>query len=123
MHILDEALAGGVTVLPGEVAFKLHDTFGFPLDLSADVCRERDLSVDEAGFHAAMEKQKAQGRAAGKFKMDKALDYAGDGNHFVGYDELTATTKIVAMYADGAPVSALTAGQSGVLVLATTPFL
>jgi alanyl-tRNA synthetase len=122
MHILDEALAGGVTVLPGEVAFKLHDTFGFPLDLSADVCRERDLSVDEAGFHAAMEKQKAQGRAAGKFKMDKALDYAGEGNDFVGYDELTSTTKIVAMYADGAPVSALKAGQSGVLVLATTPF-
>jgi alanyl-tRNA synthetase len=104
------------------VAFKLHDTFGFPLDLSADVCRERDLSVDEAGFHAAMEKQKAQGRAAGKFKMDKALDYAGEGNDFVGYDELTSTTKIVAMYADGAPVSALKAGQSGVLVLATTPF-
>jgi alanyl-tRNA synthetase len=122
MHILDEALAGGVAVLPGEVAFKLHDTFGFPLDLSADVCRERDLSVDEAGFHAAMEKQKAQGRAAGKFKMDKALDYAGEGNDFVGYDELTSTTKIVAMYADGAPVSALKAGQSGVLVLATTPF-
>ena len=122
MHILDEALAGGVTVLPGEVAFKLHDTFGFPLDLSADVCRERDLSVDEAGFHAAMEKQKAQGRAAGKFKMDKALDYVGEGNDFVGYDELTAATKIVAMYADGAPVSALKAGQSGVLVLATTPF-
>jgi len=122
MHILDEALAGGVTVLPGDVAFKLHDTFGFPLDLSADVCRERDLSVDEAGFHAAMEKQKAQGRAAGKFKMDKALDYAGEGNDFVGYDELTATTKIVAIYADGAPVSALKAGQSGVLVLAATPF-
>ncbi len=122
MHILDEALAGGVTVLPGEVAFKLHDTFGFPLDLSADVCRERDLSVDEAGFHAAMEKQKAQGRAAGKFKMDKVLDYAGDSNDFVGYDALTATTKIVAMYADGAPVSGLKAGQSGVLVLATTPF-
>jgi alanyl-tRNA synthetase len=122
MHILDEALAGGVAVLPGEVAFKLHDTFGFPLDLSADVCRERDLSVDEAGFHAAMEKQKAQGRAAGKFKMDKALDYAGEGNDFVGYDELTSTTKIVAMYADGAPVSALKAGESGVLVLATTPF-
>ena len=69
-----------------------------------------------------MEKQKAQGRAAGKFKMDKALDYAGEGNDFVGYDELTSTTKIVAMYADGAPVSALKAGQSGVLVLATTPF-
>ena len=122
MQILDAALDGGVKVLPGEVAFKLHDTYGFPLDLSADVCRERDLSVDEAGFQAAMEKQKAQGRAAGKFKMDRALDYSGDGNDFVGYDSLTQTTKIVALYADGAPATALNAGQSGVVVLDTTPF-
>jgi len=122
MQILDAALDGGVQVLPGEVAFKLHDTYGFPLDLSADVCRERDLSVDEAGFHAAMEKQKAQGRAAGKFKQDKALDYSGDGNDFVGYDSLTQTAKIVALYADGAPVTALNAGQTGVVVLDTTPF-
>ncbi|WP_396438194.1 alanine--tRNA ligase, partial [Limnohabitans sp.] len=86
MQILDSALEGGVKVLPGEVAFKLHDTFGFPLDLSADVCRERGLTVDEAGFAAAMEKQKVQARAAGKFKMDKALDYSGEGNDFVGYD-------------------------------------
>ena len=61
MQILDEALAGGVKLLPGDVAFKLHDTFGFPLDLSADVCRERGVTVDEAGFHAAMEAQKAKG--------------------------------------------------------------
>jgi alanyl-tRNA synthetase len=71
MQILDAALAGGVAQLPGEVAFKLHDTFGFPLDLSADVCRERGLTVDEAGFHAAMDRQKAQARAAGKFKMTR----------------------------------------------------
>ena len=74
MQILDAALEGGAKVLPGEVAFKLHDTYGFPLDLSADVCRERNLSVDEAGFTAAMERQKAQARAAGKFKMDRALE-------------------------------------------------
>jgi alanyl-tRNA synthetase len=61
MEILDAALAGGAKVLPGEVAFKLHDTFGFPLDLSADVCRERDVTVDEAGFHAAMEQAKGRG--------------------------------------------------------------
>ncbi|MBT9508024.1 alanine--tRNA ligase [Rhodoferax sp.] len=122
MQILDAALEGGVRVLPGEVAFKLHDTFGFPLDLSADVCRERDLSVDEAGFQAAMEKQKAQGRAAGKFKMDRALEYSGDGNDFVGYDSLTQTTKVVALYADGVQATELKAGQSGVLVLDTTPF-
>jgi alanyl-tRNA synthetase len=122
MQILDAALDGGVKVLPGEVAFKLHDTYGFPLDLSADVCRERGLTVDEAGFAVAMEKQKAQARAAGKFKMDKALDYTGAGNDFVGYDELTAHAKVLALYADGNAVSELKAGQLGVVVLDTTPF-
>jgi len=122
MQILDAALEGGVKVLPGEVAFKLHDTYGFPLDLSADVCRERDLSVDEAGFAVAMEKQKAQARAAGKFKMDKALDYTGEGNDFVGYEDLTANAKVLALYADGNAVTELKAGQAGVVVLDTTPF-
>ncbi|UJW82157.1 alanine--tRNA ligase [Hydrogenophaga sp. SL48] len=122
MDILDAALADGAKVLPGDVAFKLHDTYGFPLDLSGDVCRERGLSVDEAGFHAAMEAQKAKGRAAGKFKMDKALDYTGAGNTFVGYDKLEATAKVVALYLDGTPVAELKAGQQGVAVLDTTPF-
>ena len=122
MQILDAALEGGVKVLPGEVAFKLHDTYGFPLDLSADVCRERGLSVDEAGFAVAMEKQKAQARAAGKFKMDKALDYSGEGNDFVGYGDLTANAKVLALYAEGHAVTDLKAGQSGVVVLDTTPF-
>ncbi len=122
MDILDAALAGGQKVLPGDVAFKLHDTYGFPLDLSADVCRERGLSVDEAGFHAAMEKQKAQARAAGKFKMDRALEYTGAGNQFVGYEKLEVPAKIVALYLDGTPAAALKAGQNGVVVLDTTPF-
>jgi alanyl-tRNA synthetase len=122
MQILDEALSGAVKVLPGDVAFKLHDTFGFPLDLSADVCRERGVTVDSAGFDAAMAHQKAQGRAAGKFKQDRALDYSGAGNAFVGYEHLTTTTKIVAIYVDGVSVSGLKSGQAGVLVLATTPF-
>ncbi|MCZ2496041.1 alanine--tRNA ligase [Xylophilus sp. Kf1] len=122
MEILDAALDGGATVLPGEVAFKLHDTFGFPLDLSADVCRERDVSVDEAGFKAAMERQKAAGRAAGKFRMDRALDYAGHGNVFTGYDLLEAPATVAALYHEGAPVPALSEGQSGVVVLDTTPF-
>jgi alanyl-tRNA synthetase len=122
MSILDAALQGGAKVLPGEVAFKLHDTYGFPLDLSADVCRERGLSVDEAGFAAAMEKQKSQARAAGKFKMDKALDYTGAGNTFVGYDDLKATSKVVAVYLDGNSVAELKHGQTGVVVLDTTPF-
>jgi alanyl-tRNA synthetase len=122
MQILDAALAGGVQELPGEVAFKLHDTYGFPLDLSADVCRERGLSVDEAGFDVAMKKQKDQARAAGKFKMDKALDYSGAGNAFVGYESLQATAKVLALYRDGASVNQLDQGQSGVVVLDTTPF-
>ena len=122
MEILDAALAGGAKVLPGEVAFKLHDTYGFPLDLSADVCRERGLSVDEAGFAAAMDKQKAQARAAGKFKMDRALDYTGEGHAFTGYEKLEEPAKVVALYADGVAVQSLAAGQNGVVVLNTTPF-
>ncbi|WP_310568017.1 alanine--tRNA ligase, partial [Hydrogenophaga sp.] len=139
MFILDNALDGGVEVegggiafdgavpqpvkqLPGEIAFKLHDTYGFPLDLTNDVCRERGLSVDEAGFHAAMEAQKAKGRAAGKFKMDKALEYTGAGNTFVGYEQLEAPAKVVALYLDGTAVAELKAGQQGVVVLDTTPF-
>ncbi|WP_019042557.1 alanine--tRNA ligase [Comamonas testosteroni] len=122
MEILDSALAGDVKVLPGDVAFKLHDTYGFPLDLSNDVARERGVTVDEAGFNAAMQHQKETARAAGKFKMDRALEYTGQGNTFVGYDKLAESAKIVALYADGVSVSELKAGQNGVVVLDTTPF-
>ena len=121
MQILDAALTD-TKVLPGDVAFKLHDTYGFPLDLSADVCRERGLSVDEAGFHLAMDKQKAQARAAGKFKMDRALDYTGAGHAFTGYQMLEEAANVVALYADGVAVQSLDAGQSGVVVLSSTPF-
>jgi len=122
MQILDTALAGGVKVLPGDVAFKLHDTYGFPLDLSADVCRERGLEVDTEGFNAAMERQKSQARAAGKFKQDRGLDYVGAGNEFVGYEHLSQSSTVLALYLDGAEVRELAAGQSGVVVLASTPF-
>jgi alanyl-tRNA synthetase len=122
MEILDAALAGGKKVLPGDVAFKLHDTYGFPLDLSADVCRERGVTVDEDGFNAAMDKQKAAGRAAGKFKMDRALEYTGAGNLFTGYEKLEEPATVVALYAEGAAVDELKAGQVGVVVLNTTPF-
>ncbi len=122
MEILDSALGGDARVLPGEVAFKLHDTYGFPLDLTNDVCRERGVTVDEAGFQVAMERQKSQARAAGKFKMDKALDYSGDGNDFVGYERLESSATVVALYHEGMPVDALADGQSGVVVLDTTPF-
>ena len=122
MEILDAALAGGAKVLPGDVAFKLHDTYGFPLDLTNDVCRERGLSVDEAGFQTAMEEQKNKARAAGKFKMDRALEYTGDANAFTGYQKLAEAAKVVALYAEGSAVQELKAGQSGVVVLDTTPF-
>ncbi|MGZ5195543.1 MAG: alanine--tRNA ligase [Ramlibacter sp.] len=122
MEILDAALAGDAKVLAGDVAFKLHDTYGFPLDLSADVCRERGVSVDEAGFNAAMDKQKAAGRAAGKFKMDRVLEYTGEGNVFVGYEKLEEPAKVVAIYVDGTPAAELKSGQDGIVVLDTTPF-
>ena len=122
MEILDAALADGVAVLPGEVAFKLHDTYGFPLDLTKDVCRENGILVDEAGFQIAMEKQKTQARAAGKFKMDKALEYSGAVNIFTGYERLEEPARVVALYHEGSPVQALAEGQSGVVVLDTTPF-
>jgi alanyl-tRNA synthetase len=122
MEILDSALAGGQKVLPGDVAFKLHDTYGFPLDLTQDVCRERGVTVDVAGFDAAMDRQKAAGRAAGKFKMDRALEYVGAGNVFTGYEKLEEQAKVVALYRDGTPVQQLEEGQPGVVVLDTTPF-
>jgi alanyl-tRNA synthetase len=122
MEILDAALAGDKKVLPGDVAFKLHDTYGFPLDLTNDVCRERGVTVDEAGFNAAMDKQKAAGRAAGKFKMDRLLEYTGAANQFVGYEKLEQQANVAAIYVEGTQVSEIAAGQDGIVVLDTTPF-
>jgi len=122
MDILDAALKDGAKVLPGDVAFKLHDTYGFPLDLTQDVCRERGVAVDEAGFDAAMNRQKAAGRAAGKFKMDRALEYSGEGHPFTGYERLEEPSKVVALYREGTPVQQLAEGETGVVVLSTTPF-
>ncbi len=122
MEILDAALKDGAKVLPGEVAFKLHDTYGFPLDLTQDVCRERGVTVDAAGFDAAMDKQKAAGRAAGKFRMDRALEYTGAGHPFTGYEKLAEPATVVALYKDGTPVQQLASGEQGVVVLDTTPF-
>ncbi|MEG1203627.1 MAG: alanine--tRNA ligase-related protein, partial [Comamonas sp.] len=106
----------------GDVAFKLHDTYGFPLDLSNDVARERGVTVDEDGFKAAMEQQKSQARAAGKFKMDRALEYTGAANTFTGYEHLSEAAKIIAIYVDGTAANELKAGQNGIIVLDTTPF-
>ncbi|AOY93227.1 alanine--tRNA ligase [Cupriavidus sp. USMAA2-4] len=127
MSILDAAVAElksqGGKVLDGELAFKLHDTFGFPLDLTQDVCREQELSVDEAAFDAAMSRQREQARAAGKFKMAAGLEYNGDKTAFHGYDKLVVDgARVTALYVDGAAVDAMQPGQSGVVVLDNTPF-
>jgi alanyl-tRNA synthetase len=124
MGILDTALkslkSGGA--FDGALAFKLHDTYGFPLDLTADICREMDVVVDTAAFDAAMAQQKNQARAAGKFKLGAGLDYSGDATSFHGYDTLTHDGKILALYKDGAAVAQLNEGELGVVVLDHTPF-
>ena len=124
MTLLEEALAGlgSGKVLDGETAFRLHDTFGFPLDLTADVCRERGVTVDEAAFDQAMNRQREQARSAGKFKMTTALEYSGEATHFHGYEELTRTARVIAVYRDGSAVGQLAAGERGVVVLDHTPF-
>ncbi len=123
MEILETALAGGAKVFDGDLAFKLHDTFGFPLDLTADVCRERGVTVDETGFNAAMEKQRETARAASKFKMEAALSYSGAKTDFEGYNTLHIDdAKILALYKDGVSVNALAKGDTGVVVLDRTPF-
>ncbi len=106
----------------GETAFKLHDTFGFPLDLTQDVCREHDVLVDTAAFDAAMARQKAQARASGKFKMALTLEYEGPATHFHGYETLEHKGNILALYREGASVNELVEGEQGVVVLNDTPF-
>jgi alanyl-tRNA synthetase len=128
MEILESAIAalpanGAARVLPGDVAFKLHDTYGFPLDLTADVCRERDVAVDTAGFDAAMGRQRTQARAAGKFKVAQGLEYSGGETTFHGYDKLAHdSARVVAIYVDGSQASSARAGDDAVVVLDHTPF-
>ncbi|MBL0719820.1 alanine--tRNA ligase [Piscinibacter sp. Jin2] len=123
MEILEGALAGGVGTLDGELAFKLHDTYGFPLDLTADVCRERGVTVDTAAFEAAMQRQREQARAAGKFKMAQGLAYSGAATTFHGYEHLAREgATVTALYVDGSPVQAVEAGSDVVVVLDHTPF-
>ncbi len=109
-------------VFNGETAFKLHDTFGFPLDLTQDVCREHGVVVDTAAFDVAMARQKEQARAAGKFKMAANLEYEGPATIFHGYDLLESKGNVLALYKDGVPVNTLHEGEIGVAVLDDTPF-
>ncbi|MDO8812641.1 MAG: alanine--tRNA ligase, partial [Gallionella sp.] len=126
MAILEADLAEmaqqGSKVFNGETAFKLHDTYGFPLDLTADICRERNLIVDVAAFDRAMAQQKEQARAAGKFKMAANLEYEGPATIFHGYDLLESKGNILTLYKDGTPVNELNEGDMGVVVLDDTPF-
>ena len=122
MKLLEQALADGRRTLDGDTAFTLYDTFGFPLDLTADVCRERDIAVDEAGFEKAMTAQRERARAASQFKMGEKLDYEGVKTAFHGYDTLSHEGRVTALYQDGTPVASLTAGERGVVVLDHTPF-
>jgi alanyl-tRNA synthetase len=122
MKILEAQLLKDSKSLDGGTAFTLYDTYGFPLDLTADICRERGVTLDQAGFTAAMEQQKKTARAAGKFKMAAGVEYAGAKTTFVGYDELAHKAAIIALYSDGASVQQLSAGQAGIVVLDSTPF-
>jgi alanyl-tRNA synthetase len=129
MEMLETALAklpkDGVIdgAIDGDLAFKLHDTFGFPLDLTADVCRERGVRVDEAGFNAAMSRQKEQARSAAKFKVAAGLEYNGADTVFHGYEHLVCErSQVSAIYVDGTAVKSAKAGDDAVIVLDHTPF-
>ncbi|GGE66287.1 alanine--tRNA ligase [Massilia psychrophila] len=122
MKILEAQLAKDSKNLDGATAFTLYDTYGFPLDLTADICRERGVTLDQAGFTAAMEQQKKTARAAGKFKMAAGVEYSGAKTTFIGYDSLVHNATIIALYCGGAKVEQLKAGQAGIVVLDTTPF-
>ena len=122
MGVLEEAMASEDRMLDGETVFKLYDTFGFPLDLTADIARERGITVDFAGFEAAMERQRERARAASKFTMGKGLEFSGDKTEFVGYDSLEQEGRIVALYKDGSSVTEIGAGDQAVIVLDRTAF-
>ncbi|QAU33773.1 alanine--tRNA ligase [Janthinobacterium sp. 17J80-10] len=123
MEILDNALASGAQSIDGDTAFKLHDTYGFPVDLTADVCRERGVTVDEARFEQLLGEQRQRAREAGKFKMAHGLEYSGIPTTFHGYDSLVHEgAKITAIYVDGTHVHHANAGDDAVIVLDNTPF-
>ena len=124
MKILETALAGipEKGVLDGQTLFTLYDTYGFPVDLTADICRERNVGVDQEGFEAAMQKQRDQARAAGKFKMAEGLSYEGEATRFEGYESLQVEGRVTALYVDGTSVDSIQAGQQAIVVLDATPF-
>ena len=122
MALLENALAKGSKKLDGEIIFKLYDTYGFPYDLTADICRERNIELDEAGFEREMEAQRARARAAQSFKANAQLPYEGQDTEFKGYSERQTESKVLALYKDGEQVNELNEGDSGAVVIDFTPF-
>ena len=122
MALLENALAKGGKTLDGEIIFKLYDTYGFPYDLTADICRERNIELDEAGFEREMEAQRARARAAQSFKANAQLPYDGQDTEFKGYSERQTESKVLALYKDGEQVNELNEGDEGAVVIDFTPF-
>lgn len=122
MTLLEEALKGGGKTLDGAVIFKLYDTYGFPYDLTADICRERGITMDETGFEREMQAQRERARSAQSFKANTQLAYEGADSQFHGYEQRTTEAAIVALYKDGEPVDQLNEGDSGAIVIDHTPF-
>uniref|UniRef100_UPI0025DA5B13 alanine--tRNA ligase n=1 Tax=uncultured Neisseria sp. TaxID=237778 RepID=UPI0025DA5B13 len=122
MALLENALAKGSKKLDGEIIFKLYDTYGFPYDLTADICRERNIELDEAGFEREMEAQRARARAAQSFKANAQLPYEGQDTEFKGYSERQIESKVLALYKDGEQVNELNEGDEGAIVIDFTPF-
>jgi alanyl-tRNA synthetase len=123
MKVLEGALNREDKMLDGETVFQLYDTYGFPVDLTADIARERGVRVDYAGFEAAMERQRERARAASKFQMGSAVEYQGAKTEFKGYETLAVDdAQVIALYRDGTSVSSLKAGESAIVVLDRTPF-
>jgi len=122
MKVLENALHREDRMLDGETVFQLYDTFGFPVDLTADIARERNITLDMAGFESAMSRQREQARAAGKFKASLGVAYTGDKTLFTGYERLAGEGAVVAIYVDGTAAQEITSGQKAIVVLDTTPF-
>lgn len=122
MALLENALTKGSKKLDGEIIFKLYDTYGFPYDLTADICRERNIELDEAGFNREMEAQRARARAAQSFKANAQLPYEGQDTEFKGYSERQTESKVLALYKDGEQVNELNEGDEGAVVIDFTPF-
>jgi alanyl-tRNA synthetase len=122
MKVLEGAMNREDKMLDGETVFQLYDTYGFPVDLTADIARERGVRVDHAGFEEAMQRQRERARAASRFTMSQAMDYSGHATEFHGYEHLSIDAKVVALYKGGTQTDEILAGEEAVVVLDRSPF-